>query len=148
MGIMRGRSGNAVVLSGSGQKDKVSYCQDCLKVKILSPLRNRIYLDENGKITNPQSDADKWRQCWTCGVIVGVYEAKPEVELDTLTEPRSNPFKFKGDKQVLTGESRKVDRSGKTQRKRKLKQDLEQYKEEDIKHALRRGSKLVSYTET
>ena len=91
---MRGRSGNAVILSGSGQKEKISYCQDCLKVKILSPLRNRIYLDENGNITNPQSDADKWRQCWTCGVIVGVYEAKQEVELDTLTEPRDNPFKF------------------------------------------------------
>ena len=34
-------------------KEKVSYCEDCLKVKILSPLRHRIYLDENGKITNP-----------------------------------------------------------------------------------------------
>jgi hypothetical protein len=144
---MRGRSDNAVILSGSGQKDKVSYCEDCLKVKILSPLRHRIYLDENGNITTPQSDASKWRQCWTCGLIVGVYEAKPEVELDTLTEPRDNPFKFKSG-EVQTRESRKYDRTGKTQRKRKLKQDLEQYKEEDIKQALRRGSKLVSYTET
>ena len=64
-----------------------------------------------------------------------------------MTEPRDNPFKF-GNSQVMTGESRKVDRSGKTQRKGKLKQDLEQYKEEDIKHALRKGSKLVSYTES
>jgi hypothetical protein len=149
MGLMR-RSGreNAVILSGSGQKDKVSYCQDCLKVKILSPLRNRIYLDDDGNITNPQSDANKWRQCWTCGLIVGVYEAKPEIDLDTLTEPRDNPFKFKTAEEIMTGESRKFDRSGKTQRKRKLKQDLEQYKEEDIKAALRKGSKLVSYTST
>ena len=144
---MRGRSDNAVILSGSGQKDKISYCDDCLKVKILSPLRHRIYLDEDGKITNPQSDANKWRQCWTCGLIVGVYEAKPEVELDTLTEPRSNPFKFKGG-EVQSGESRKVDRSGRTQRKKQFKQDLEQYKEEDIKQALRKGSKLVSYNST
>ena len=43
----------------------------------------------------------------------------------------------------MTGESRKVDRSCKTQHKRKFKQDLEQYKEEDIKTALRKGSKLV-----
>ena len=50
--------------------------------------------DENGKITNPAPDADKWKQCWTCGLIVGVYEAKQEVELDTLTKPRDNPFKF------------------------------------------------------
>ncbi len=147
MGVMRGRSDNAVILSGSGQKDKVSYCEDCLKVKILSRLKHRIYLDENGKITNPGPDANKWKQCWTCGLIVGVYEAKPEVELDTLTEPRSNPFKFKGG-EVQTGESRKFDRSGRTQRKRKLKQDSEQYKEEDIKEALNKGQKVISYTET
>jgi hypothetical protein len=49
MGLMRGRLGNAVILSGSGQKEKISYCEDCLKVKILSPLKHRIYLDENGK---------------------------------------------------------------------------------------------------
>jgi hypothetical protein len=149
MGLMR-RSGreNAVILSGSKDKGKVSYCEDCLKVRILSPLKHRIYLDENGNITNPQSDAYKWRQCWTCGLIVGVYEAKLEVELDTLTEPRDNPFKFKSGEVVMTGESRKVDRSGKTQHKRKFKQDLEQYKEEDIKQALRKGAKVISYTET
>jgi hypothetical protein len=150
MGVMRrSENGNAVIFSRRHDKDKVSYCQDCLKVKILSPLRNRIYLDDEGKIANPAADADKWRQCWTCGVIVGVYEAKPEVELDTLTEPRDNPFKFgNSGTQVMTGESRRVDRSGKTQRKRKLKQDLEQYKEEDVKEALKKGSKLVLYTES
>ena len=144
---LRGRSDNAVIFSGSGQKDKISYCEECLKVKTLSPLRHRIYLDENGKITNPGPDANKWKQCWTCGVIVGVYEAKPEVELETLTEPRGNPFKFKSG-EVQSGESRKVDRSGRTQRKKTFKQDLEQYKEEDIKQALRKGSKLVSFQES
>jgi hypothetical protein len=150
MGVMH-RSGreNAVILSRGHDKDKVSYCQDCLKVKILSPLRNRIYLDDDGKIANPAADADKWRQCWTCGVIVGVNEAKQEVELDTLTQPRNNPFKFgNSGNQVMTGESRKFDKTGKTQRQRKLKQDLSEYKEEDVKEAIRKGSKLVSYTES
>ena len=145
MGIMR-RSGNAVILSGSGSnREKVSYCQDCLNVKTLSPLKHRIYLDENGKITNPAPDANKWKQCWTCGLIVPVYEVKPEVELDTITEPRKNPF---GNSQVMTGESRKVDKSGKTQRIKKFKQDLEQYQEEDVKQAIRKGSKLVSNRST
>jgi hypothetical protein len=147
MGIMRGRSDNAVIFSSRLDKEKISYCQDCEKVKILSPLRHRIYLDENGKITNPGPDSNKWRQCWTCGLIVGVYEAKQEVELDTLTEPRDNPFKFKSG-EIETGESRKFDRSGKTQRKRKLKQDLEQYKEEDLKADLRKGKTLISYHES
>ena len=144
---MRGRLGNAVILSGSGDKEKISYCEDCLKVKILSPLKHRIYLDEDGKITNPGPDANKWKQCWTCGLVVGVYEAKQEVELDTLTEPRDNPFKFKSGL-VETGDHRKIYRTGKTQHKRKFKQDLEQYKEEDIKEAVRKGAKVISYTET
>ena len=148
MGTIR-RSGrdNTVIFSGHGNKEKISYCEDCYKVKILSPLRHRIYLDEDGKITNPGPDADKWRQCWTCGLIVGVYEAKPEVELDTLTEPRDNPFKFKSG-QVKPGESRKYDRTGKTEHKRKFKQDLEQYKEEDVKEALGKGKKLLNYHES
>ena len=83
------RSDNAVILSGIGDKEKISCCEDCLNVKVLSPLRHRIYLDDKGEITNPGPDANKWRQCWTCGLIVGVYEAKLEVGLDTLTEPRS-----------------------------------------------------------
>ena len=121
------RTGTAVVLSGK-HSDHVSYCQDCLKVKILSPLKHRI---DDGKLANPGPDADKWRQCWQCGVIVGIYEAKQEVELDTLTEPRDNPFKF-GNTQVRTGELRKVDRSGITQRKRKFKQDLEHTKKRTL----------------
>src|SRR6476619_4376042 len=116
MGVMR-RSGNSVILSGSKDKDKISYCEDCLKVKILSPLKHRIYLDEDGKITNPGPDANKWRQWWTCGLVVGVYESKPEVELETLTEPRNNPFKF-SNSEIMIEERRKFDRSGNTQRKR------------------------------
>ena len=38
MGIMRGRSGNAVIFSGSDDKEKVSYCQECVKVKIFHRL--------------------------------------------------------------------------------------------------------------
>jgi hypothetical protein len=113
---------------------------------VLSPLKHRIYLDEIGKITNPGSDADNWKQCWECGIIVGVYEAKHEADVGTLTKPRDNPFKFKST-EVKTGESRKFDRTGRTQHKRKFKQDLEQYKEEDIKDVIRKGAKLLSYVE-
>jgi len=126
-------------------KEKVSYCNDCLQVNVLSPLKHRIYLDENGKITNPGPDADKWKQCWQCGVIVGVYETKQEPELASLVKPGG---KRRGLIIAGVGESRKFDRTGKTQHKRKFKQDLEQYKEEDVKEALRKGKKLISYNES
>jgi hypothetical protein len=142
------RSGAAVVYSGK-DKDKVSYCQKCWDVKVLSPLKHRIYQDEQGNIiTSPPPDSKNWRQCWQCGTIVGVYEAKQEADIATLTEPRDNPFKF-GNAQVRTvGDSRKFDRTGRTQSKKKFKQDFEQYKEQDIKDALRKGAKLLEYQES
>ena len=92
-----------------------------LEGKVLSPLRHRIYLDENGKITNPGPDANKWRQCWTCGLIVGVYEAKPEVELDTLTEPRDNRSSLGLVVRYTPEESRKIDKTGKNPEKEETK---------------------------
>jgi hypothetical protein len=146
MGVMR-RSGIAVVYSGKS-KDKVAYCHKCLEVNVLSPLKHRIYLDEHGNIiTNPPPDSKNWKQCWQCGDIVGTYEAKQEADIVTLTEPADNPFKFGHGIVRSVGDTRKFDRTGKTQHKRKFKQDLEQYKEEDVKEALRKGSKLVSYEE-
>jgi hypothetical protein len=146
MGLMR-RSGTAVVYLGQNN-EKVSYCQKCLDVKLLSPLKHRIYLDENGNITNPPPDSKNWRQCWQCGLIVGVYEPKQEADIATLTEPGDNPFNSGKVNVRSVGETRKFDRTGKRQHKKQLKQDLSQYKEEDIKEALKRGSKLISYQES
>jgi hypothetical protein len=146
MGVMRRSSGIAAILSKQS-KEKVSYCQNCLNVNVLSPLKHRIYLDENGNIISPATDADKWMQCWQCGLIVAAYEVKQEAELMTLKEPGDNPFKFTGSARSV-GEIRKFDRTGKRQHKKKFKQDLTEYKEEDIKEALRKGATLVSYRET
>ena len=140
------RTENAVIFSSSGHdKEKVSYCDDCLKVKILSPLRNRLYLDENGNITSPAPDSKSWKQCWTCGLIVPIFEVKIEAGLDAITESRKNPFK--NENEIVTEESRKF-RTGNTYKKKKFKQDLEQYKEEDIKQALKKGQNLISYHES
>jgi len=79
--------------------------------------------------------------------MYGRYEVKQEADLSTITEPRRNPFKF-SNSEVMTGESRAFDRTGKTQRKRKLKTDVEQYKEEEVKEALRKGKTLISYKES
>ncbi len=113
---------------------------------IHSKLGNRVYMPDLSGHTNIPPDYDLWRQCHLCGSIYGKYEVKQEADLSTITEPRSNPFKYNSG-EVETGESRKFDRSGRTQRIKRFKQDLEQYKEEDIKDALRKGAKLVSYVE-
>ena len=138
-------SGIEVVYSGKSERE-VAYCQRCLGHNIRSKLGNRVYNlmpEESGHTSNIPPDYDLWRQCHLCGSIYGRHEAKQEAELSTLTEPRDSPF-TKG--LVLGVESRKFDRSGNTWRKKKFNQDLEQYKEEDVKEALRKGKKLISYS--
>jgi hypothetical protein len=124
----------AAVYSGRTQEE-IAYCQRCLEMaNVRCKLGNRIYLpDESGNTVIPP-DADKWHQCHKCGTIYPKYEAKQEAEVTSLTDPRDNPFKF-GKGEVKTGESLMFDRTGRTQTKKKYKQDLEQYKEEDIKDA-------------
>ena len=43
------------------------------RLRYFHRLGHSIYLDEHGKTNAPGPDASKWKQCWTCGVIVGVY---------------------------------------------------------------------------
>jgi hypothetical protein len=140
-------SGVGVIYSEK-TREEVAYCDRCLKMaNIRSKLGNRIYFpDSSGNIVIPPDD-DKWRQCHRCGKIYGRYEAKQETELTSLAEPGDNPFKFGNSSVMSVGEPRKFDRTGITQRKRRFKQDLSQYKEKDIKDALRKGAKLVSYEE-
>src|SRR6476619_2801009 len=105
-GIRRLTDGVAVVYSGNN-KEEIAYCQRCLEMaNIRSKLGNRVFMPDSSGHTNIPPDYDQWRQCHLCGSIYGRYEVKQEVELDTLTEPRSNPFKFKSG-EVGTGESRK-----------------------------------------
>ncbi len=64
-----------------------------MAVGVFSPLRKRIYLDENGKISpTPGPDVENWRQCWRCGDIVGVNEAKQEAQLSSIAEPDNSPL--------------------------------------------------------
>ena len=107
-GIRRLReSGIATIYSG--KSEKVTYCQRCLEMfNIHSKLGNRVYMPDLSGHTNIPPDYDLWRQCHLCGSIYGKYEVKQEADLSTITEPRSNPFKYNSG-EVETGESRKFD---------------------------------------
>ena len=60
--------------------------------------------------------------------------------------PTNPTSPFKNNNEVVTEESRKF-RTGNSYKKKQFKQDLEQYKEEDVKEVLRKGKTLISYVE-
>jgi hypothetical protein len=155
MGVMRRTSDSNIGLvtfrSRSSSKTRISWCAKCAKVGINSPLKHRIYTNEDGSIAQvPPPDSKNWKQCWTCGEIVGVYAAQQEADIETLTEPMTNPFNNVSSSSERAEQPIRLDESRLAKhRKKKFKDDLSsQYKEQDIKDALRKGQKLVSYVET
>jgi len=83
---------------------------------------------------------------YKCGVIVTIYELKKQGKLSDFADVASdNPFEFGRGTIIAVGESRKFDKTGKRQHKRKVKQDLSHIKEEDVRREVAKGSKLISH---
>jgi hypothetical protein len=144
--------GVGAVYGGPDEREDVAYCHRCLKMtNVRSKLGNRIYFpDSSGQPAVIPHDADLWRQCHLCGSIYARYEVKKETDITPFAEGvvSDNPFDFgKGVTRAVVGEIRTGRRNPPGLRKKKLKQDLSKYKEDDIKQALRKGAKLVSYEE-
>lgn len=116
------------------------YCEPCRNVGVYSIMGPRVNYSAE--------DKDNWRQCYSCGRVVAIHEIKIEGKLQDVTETYDNPFSSNDGKIHGIGGERKFDITGKTQRKRKLKQGLFRIKDEDLRRELRKGSvKLISYSE-
>ena len=72
---------------------------------------------------------------------------KQEPSITTLIDPDADAFDRERNIIQSVRERRKFDSNGKTQRKKKRKQELDNIKDPDVKRELRQGSKLISYSE-
>ncbi len=145
-GISRTKHFVGIVIEsdGEGGEDK-AYCENCLKVGMLSRLKNRLYLDDQGKSSVvPPPDADEWLQCWKCGDIIASREAKKEGTISGISgiEPIDNPHDF-GKAQVLGLDDRKQ-----RHQKVKRKQSRKKLDDAEVQKELDRGSELVRYIKT
>ena len=77
-GIRRYNQGyHAVGMITDDESEDLAFCEVCQRNGELSKLKERIYLDANGKgIHTPPPDADSFRQCWTCGTVVKLRDVK------------------------------------------------------------------------
>ena len=81
-----------------------------------------------------------------CGQVYAKYEVKQEPSITTLVDADTDPFDR--DKNIIESvrERRKFDSTGKTQLKKKRKQDLNDIKDAGLKRELQTpGTELVSY---
>ena len=57
-------------------EERNPFCSTCAAVGVLSRLKQRLYLDDKGKLLIPQPpDADNYLQCWKCGLVIPTREA-------------------------------------------------------------------------
>jgi hypothetical protein len=78
MGQIRRKQSFGVIGSGSDD-EPISYCPECQKYRVLSILKDRIYLPDEP--IPHDKEKEKWKQCHTCGLIVPIYETKIESKL-------------------------------------------------------------------
>ena len=133
----------------AGEKPKPRYCHRCKEMfGVYSVLGPRVMpLDKTtGKPMPKPADYDSWLECMGCGTVYAKYEVKQEAEVTTLIEPDANPFDRSQGVFEPVRESRKYDRTGKSQIKRK--KVIEDLKDPDVRLELEKpGTELVSYEE-
>lgn len=125
------------------EDDKIRYCKSCKDNGFLVILRKRLYLkEENGKqvVTEPDSDAELWRQCWNCGEIVKVSETKIEGSLSDVIEV-DEPNSKEPSVQVL------FPRKGRRGRLAKLREGKKEIKDHDAISAIKKGEHVNNYQE-
>ena len=125
----------AEVIDFNEDSDEVRYCTSCLEFNLYSPLKNRIYPENQIPV-----DHENWLQCYQCGSVYAVNEISRESKITDVVEKIQNPFELS--KNEVIG----VDFSKRRTRLEDL-YDLESDYPEDLTRELKKGSELIAYSE-
>ena len=104
----------------------------------MSRLKERIWLDDKGKRLPDPPDADSWRMCWTCGLIIPTKDIKLSGKISGITgiEPVDNPYDI-GRSTILGNDSK--------HRYRNLKRQKAKHPDSEVQRMLEDGYELKSY---
>lgn len=140
------RGGVAEPISGNIRvKEIPSYCPKCEHNGIRDQrtvIRERQYLPHELIAGELPYDHDQWRQCWLCGTCIPTHDIKKEGSLDTDI-PRITT-KFSTAARQPEHYQKPKHRRGFNERDQRNEDDI---KDEDLKKELKKGAKLLSYSE-
>jgi hypothetical protein len=120
-------------------EEELAFCHNCYKNSHeLVRLKERLYLDNNGKLLPPAANADSFRQCWTCGTVVRLRDVKISGTITGIQgiETVENPYDV--GKGVILGNDSK-------NRYQKLKQRKNKHPDAEVQRMLEDGYELKSY---
>src|SRR6476619_4357918 len=108
-------------------------CKDLFGVYSLLGPRSIPINRETGEPMPKPADHYNWLECQGCGTVYAKYEVKQEPHLTTLVDADTDPFDREKNIIESVRERRKYDRTGKTQLKKKRKQELNNIKDAGLK---------------
>ena len=119
------------------ETEDLQFCSTCAANGEMNKLKERIWLDSAGKRLPDPPDADAWRMCWKCGLIIPVREVK---KLGTVTgiqgvEILQSPYDSKA---VILGNDSK-------NRYQRLKQRKTKHPDSEIQTLIEAGWELTNY---
>jgi hypothetical protein len=125
-------------------EEELSFCENCYKNSHeLVRLKERLYLDNNGKLLPPPPNADLFRQCWTCGTVVALRDVKLAGTITGIqgVEISQNPLEDK--RGIVLGLDDNV-----KHRYRRLKHRKNKHPDAEIQRLIDQGYELKSFSET
>jgi hypothetical protein len=140
------RGGVAKPISGNIQTREIpDDCPKCSEVGLRFPLKQRVYLpDEFGQTIIP-ADANLWKQCHHCGYIIAKQDITHKGQLTTDIEKLDSRFQTVGTIATIKDERKGIKRRGQNERERR---GTDFIKDADVRKEMRKGAKLISYSET
>lgn len=133
------------------KKEKPSYCASCETKGLKGAayiLGNRVYDLKEGEAL--PSDADKWLQCGVCGMIVPKYDIPQTGSLTTDIEIRTSKFPYLDVEKPEDRPVKDPHKRGFNPRDKRLSNSTvpATIKDREVIQAIRKGAKLISYSET
>ena len=128
-----------IVIDSEDDKEDISFCSTCAANGEMSRLKERLYLDSAGKrLPTPQPDADSWRQCWTCGLIIATREVKKSGTITGIQGIEISQNPFDENKGMILGNDSK-------NRYQRLKQRKYKHPDKEVQKHIDDGYELTSY---
>ncbi|HEX7178103.1 MAG TPA: hypothetical protein VF220_00135 [Nitrososphaeraceae archaeon] len=123
------------------EPERQSWCSTCMAIGKLSRLKQRIYLDDKGKLIQPQPpDADLYLQCWNCGLTIPTRDAKMLGKISGINgiSPVENPNDIKKGK--ILGDDVRL-----SNRIKKLKRRQNKHPDPYVQRELDKGNLVLDY---
>ena len=119
-------------------KEIPSYCPVCPLPQRLGP---RVYTEDQLIAGELPYDRNQWKQCYHCGTLVPIHDIPKEGQLTTDIERITTKFQTQKDSEHY---EKPKHRRGFNER---LDKGEEEIKDPELKRELKKGAKLISYSE-